>query len=76
MHRASYVNGRTVSLIAGLAVLFGCDVGMGAGGGFKAQYFSARDALEDGQYNRARRQYLALIEDAGPLAPRIELEYA
>ena len=76
MHRASYGNGRSAALVAALLALVGCDVGVGAGSGLKAQYFSARDALDDGQYDRARREYLLLIEEAGPLAPRIELEYA
>ncbi|KMK64010.1 hypothetical protein [Puniceibacterium sp. IMCC21224] len=44
--------------------------------GFRAQYFAARDALEAGKYDRASRTYLRLLTRAGPLEPRIRLEYA
>lgn len=43
---------------------------------FRAQYAVARDALEGGHYEKASRTYARLMEDAGPLAPRIRLEYA
>ncbi|WP_425099661.1 hypothetical protein [Tropicibacter sp. S64] len=71
--------------LAGLALiaLTGCDETApgsgsksGGGKGFKAKYAVARDALEKGQYDRAKKQYLLLIKDAGPLAPRLQLEYA
>ncbi|WGW05906.1 outer membrane protein assembly factor BamD [Tropicibacter oceani] len=48
----------------------------GGQSGFQAKYAVARDALEKGQYDRAKRQYLTLIQEAGPLAQRLELEYA
>ncbi|MFW2541370.1 hypothetical protein ACN2XU_01915 [Primorskyibacter sp. 2E107] len=64
--------------VAGLALLAvsSCDETPSGGSGFKAKYAVARDALENGQYDRAKRQYLRLIKDAGPLAPRLQLEYA
>ncbi|APZ54037.1 hypothetical protein [Salipiger abyssi] len=49
---------------------------MGGKQGFRAQYFTARNALEAGNYDVARRSYSRLIADAGPLAERLELEYA
>ncbi len=36
----------------------------------------ARSALEGGQYAKASRQYGDMLRTAGPLAPRIRLEYA
>lgn len=44
--------------------------------GFKAQYDVARGALEAGRYARAVRSYDDLVKSAGPLAPRVRLEYA
>lgn len=43
---------------------------------FESQYAVARNALEGGQYDRARRSYQKLLQQAGPLAPRMQLEYA
>lgn len=43
---------------------------------FRAQYAVAREALESGHYEKASRSYVRLMEDAGPFAPRIRLEYA
>jgi hypothetical protein len=43
---------------------------------FKKNYFVARSALEGGQYAKAARQYADMLGTAGPLAPRIRLEYA
>ena len=43
---------------------------------FRAQYAVARDALENGHYEKAGRSYQRLMEQAGPFAPRIRLEYA
>ena len=37
---------------------------------------STRDALEDGKFDRASRTYARLLTRAGPLEPRIRLEYA
>lgn len=43
---------------------------------FKTQYFSARDALERGKYDQAKRQYTRLLGNSGALATRIRLELA
>ena len=58
-----------------IALLAGCAAGP-TGGGFEARYTVARDALEDGRYDRARRAYAALIAEGGPLVPRLRLEQA
>lgn len=65
-------------LCATAPFLAGCIDGTGAGreSGFKAQYTAARSALEDGKYDRANRLYPQLMKQAGPLTPRIRLEYA
>ena len=47
-----------------------------ADAGFRNQYFAARDALEDGKFDTASRTYARLLTRAGPLEPRIRLEYA
>ncbi len=44
--------------------------------GFKANYLVARVALEKGHFGKAERSYKALLKKAGPLEPRIRLEYA
>lgn len=44
--------------------------------GFKKNYLVARTALEGGQYAKASRQYASLLNRAGPLQPRLRLEYA
>jgi len=44
--------------------------------GFKSNYLVARAALEKGQYLKAERGYASLLKKAGPLEPRIRLEYA
>ena len=44
--------------------------------GFKANYLVARTALENGQYRKAERSYASLLKKAGPLQPRLRLEYA
>ncbi len=73
---------RTALLAAAALALTACQPGAlpGAGvvnrAGFKANYLVARAALEKGQYGRASRQYASLLPKAGPLAPRIRLEYA
>ena len=66
------------AVIAGLALVFigSCDEVSVGQSSFEAKYAVARDALEKGQYDRAKRQYLTLIEEAGPLALRLQLEYA
>ncbi|MCG6901826.1 MAG: hypothetical protein LJE68_04010 [Rhodobacter sp.] len=44
--------------------------------GFKANYLVARAALENGQFTKAERGYAGLLKKAGPLEPRLRLEYA
>jgi len=75
---------RLRGIILGLSVvsLAACQVGapnLGASvsrAGFKASYLVARVALEKGQFARAERGYASLLKRAGPLEPRIRLEYA
>lgn len=43
---------------------------------FKADYFSARAALENGQFVQAADQYRSLVPMAGPMAGRVQIEYA
>ncbi|MCE8009870.1 hypothetical protein [Aestuariivita sp.] len=43
---------------------------------FRNDYDAARGALEAGKYQRANRLYTGLLENAGPLEPRLRLEYA
>ena len=60
-----------------LFALAACDEGTGVGEkNFQKQYAIARDALERGRYSRASEMYAELIPRAGPLAPRLRLEYA
>ncbi|WP_323783823.1 hypothetical protein [Thalassovita sp.] len=66
-----------VGLAGALILLLGsCEEGSGSRSGFAAQYAVARDALETGNYDRAKRSYARLMNDAGPLRPRLQLEYA
>jgi len=59
---------------AGLA---SCEAGaISEGADFQRKYSGARKALEEGNYDLAARNYAALIPSAGPLAPRLRLEYA
>lgn len=53
----------------------GSSGGVGAAG-FQKKYAFARDALERGQYDKAAQRFAAIIPRAGPLAPRLRLEYA
>jgi hypothetical protein len=48
------------------------------GGGFQKQYFAARGALANGHYARAIRAYETMLRSYGngPLAARLQLEYA
>lgn len=45
-------------------------------GVFQARYEKARAALEAGKFDRAISGYKALLPQAGPLAPRLQLELA
>lgn len=62
--------------VAALLVLGSCADQIGAKAGFQSQYFAARTALEQGKYATARQGYGRLISRGGPLAPRLELEFA
>ena len=63
--------------LCGALLLGSCGESTGAGGsGFQSKYAVARNALESGDYARAKRSYQRLIAEAGPLAPRLQLEYA
>ncbi|MGV6811841.1 MAG: hypothetical protein ACWA47_06315 [Brevirhabdus sp.] len=69
----------TTLMIAGGALLLvsACQPGdVTRRSGFKAQYATARTALEEGSYGRAIRSYKDLLKVSGPLEPRIRLEYA
>ncbi|MGH1414396.1 MAG: tetratricopeptide repeat protein [Pelagimonas sp.] len=64
--------------ILGLAYLFvaSCDdIGVGQNN-FQAKYAIARNALENGNYDVAKRYYAKLVAEAGPLSQRLQLEYA
>lgn len=64
--------------LTGLALLFvaSCE-GIGVGhSNFQVKYAVARDALENGNYEAAKRHYMKLVTEAGPLAHRLQLEYA
>lgn len=63
--------------LLGLCAIFllACD-DLSGGSGFRGQYVSARQALEDGKYEKASRLYQRLLPQAGPHEPRIRLEYA
>ena len=57
--------------------LAACDDGSGSGSdSFRKDYTKARTALEAGQYATANRIYARMLGQAGPLTPRIRLEYA
>ena len=63
--------------IAGLAVLAACENPGGLStGGFRSDYLVARQALETGNYDLAIRRYQSLMRNAGPVEPRLRLEYA
>ena len=71
---------RIAALTAAALVLASCQTG-GPGistsrAGFKDNYMVARTALEGGQYGKAVRGYSNLLKKAGPLEPRLRLEYA
>jgi tetratricopeptide (TPR) repeat protein len=69
----------TKRLLAGVCMLAlaNCDDGINANSNsFRNDYTSARGALEKGQYDKANRIYARMLDNAGPLQPRIQLEYA
>ena len=68
---------RLLVLAAVTAALVGCEAGtISEGADFQRKYSGARKALEEGNYDLAARNYAALIPTAGPLGPRLRLEYA
>lgn len=70
LKRAAFAGLLCIALVA-------CEEGTGTGEkNFQKQYAIARDALERGRYAKASETYAALIPRAGPLAPRLTLEYA
>ncbi|MCT8161668.1 hypothetical protein [Pseudoruegeria sp. SHC-113] len=60
------------------AILAACSEGpsVSRASHFRDDYNTARAALENENFAKAAKQYKALIPVAGPLAPRMELEYA
>jgi hypothetical protein len=67
------------SLILGgiIFILAACEPGVvSKGAGFQRNYVVSRKALEAGDYEAAIKGYGAMIQTAGPLAPRLRLEYA
>ncbi|WP_417726335.1 tetratricopeptide repeat protein [Roseovarius sp.] len=60
-----------------LMALAACEPGtISKGADFQRNYSVARKALEQGNYDSAIRSYAVLIQNAGPLEPRLRLEYA
>lgn len=60
-----------------LMALVGCDDGQSTGSdGFRRDYTSARSALETGNYDKSNRLYAKMMQEAGPLRDRLQLEYA
>ncbi|GGX70449.1 hypothetical protein GCM10007385_44330 [Tateyamaria omphalii] len=68
---------RSFAVLAMLLTLVGCAPDLGTGvSSFQKQYATARTALESGRYARAIQAYSRIVEQAGPLTSRIELELA
>lgn len=68
---------RLLVLATVTAALAGCEAGaISEGADFQRKYSGARKALEEGNYDLAARNYAALIPSAGPLSPRLRLEYS
>lgn len=68
---------RTLALGAAVCTLAACEPGIvSKGASFQRSYAVARDALEQGNYKSAIRNYAVMIPDAGPLQSRLRLEYA
>jgi hypothetical protein len=59
-----------------LASCTGMNMGGPGGAGFQKSYFSARSALESGNYAAAATRYDAMLSTAGPLESRLRLEKA
>lgn len=67
---------RTAVAVISLTLLVSCGEDFAGANSFQARYSSARDALEKGDYQKASRAYGKLLDQAGPLRPRLQLEYA
>ena len=65
-----------VLALAALALVSCGETNTLVGTSFNTQYFAARDALETGKFEKASRSYARLLTRAGPLEPRIRLEYS
>jgi hypothetical protein len=77
--QANFMDGlkRGMALGLSLLALAACEPGaISQGADFQRKYEGARKALEDGNYDLAARNYAALLPSAGPLEPRLRLEYA
>lgn len=68
---------RRVGILGTLCLLAACTPGADQSKtGFRQDYAAARTALEGGDYDRAARLYQGLLPNAGPLEPRLRIEYA
>ncbi|WP_318330726.1 tetratricopeptide repeat protein [Sulfitobacter sp. D35] len=67
---AAMVSGMTLASCSGVGGSGGSDRG------FQASYFSARSALEAGNYDSAVTRYDRMLTEAGPLESRLRLEMA
>ncbi|KMW56429.1 hypothetical protein AIOL_001383 [Candidatus Rhodobacter oscarellae] len=73
---------RVTGLLLASMLLVGCNTNgasfapSASKAGFRDNYVVARTALERGQYGKAERGYANLLKKAGPLEPRLRLEYA
>jgi len=74
MHHTTFVKGALALVLAGLTG--SCDAPRIGSAGFQEQYLVARNALEGGNYAVSGRTYARLVPEAGPLTPRIKIEYA
>lgn len=74
MQTSSYLKAGVTGLV--LVVLGSCGETLSSQNSFESQYAVARNALERGQYDKARRSYQKLLGNAGPFRPRLQLEYA
>ena len=68
---------RAVLAAAALVSLAACEPGvLSKSAQFQRNYSAARTALEQGNYEIAVNRYRALLPTAGPMRPRVRLEYS
>lgn len=68
---------RTLAITGLVFTLTACEPGVvSKNTDFQRSYSIARKALEAGNYDMAIKSYGAMIPNAGPLEPRLRLEYA